>query len=173
MSATTIFETERLLLRPTNQEDAAFIYELFNTPKWLQYIGNRNLNSIEDAGRYIEQKMMPQLERLGFSNNTVIRKADGAKIGSCGLYDRQGVEGLDIGFAFLPPYEGQGYAYEAASRLMQFAREELAVSEISGITAKQNFASQKLLKKLGLEFKEEICLPGEDEKILLFKMQQV
>ncbi|WP_410488987.1 GNAT family N-acetyltransferase [Arenibacter sp. 6A1] len=30
------FETERLLLKPTTEEDADFIYELFNSPKWLR-----------------------------------------------------------------------------------------------------------------------------------------
>lgn len=169
MESLQYFETERLQLRPTNEEDAAFIFELLNTPKWLQFIGNRNINSIEEAKRYIEQKMLPQLERLGHSNNTVIRKMDGAKIGTCGLYDREGVTGLDIGFAFLPQYEGKGYGFEAANRLMKFAWEELEVQQLSGITTKENVASQKLLNKLGLQFTEEIILPGENEKVLLYK----
>ena len=29
------FETERLQLKPTAEEDAEFIFELFNTPKWI------------------------------------------------------------------------------------------------------------------------------------------
>ena len=37
------FETNRLLLRPTSITDAEFIYELLNTPKWIQYIGDRNI----------------------------------------------------------------------------------------------------------------------------------
>lgn len=169
MSSFKTFETERLYLRPINRGDAAFIFELFNTPKWLQFIGNRNLQTIVDAKAYIVNKMLPQLERLGFSNNTVVRKADGAKICTCGLYDRAGVEGLDKGFALLPQYEKQGYAYEAANRILQFAVEDLKGAEVLGITSKDNYSSQKLLKKLGLKFTEEICLPGEEEKVLLSK----
>lgn len=33
------FETERLLVQPTTEGDAAFVLELMNTPKWLLYIG--------------------------------------------------------------------------------------------------------------------------------------
>ena len=108
------FESERLIIKPTLEEDAAFIFKLFNSPKWLKNIGDRNITSPDMAKDYILTKMQPQLERLGFSNYTLIRKMDHVKIGCCGLYDREGLEGIDIGFAFLPEYEGKGYAYEAA-----------------------------------------------------------
>ncbi|MCC8360329.1 GNAT family N-acetyltransferase [Salinimicrobium sediminilitoris] len=170
MDLSRIFETERLILRPTTTEDAAFIYELLNTPKWLQFIGDRNITSVEEAEQYIIDKMLPQLERLGFSNNCVIRKEDGAKIGTCGLYDREGVEGLDIGFAFLPQYENKGYGFEAASRIMKFALEELEVRTVAGITSRENLASQKLLKKLGMKFSGEINYQDDQEKSFLFRL---
>lgn len=37
------FETERLRLQPTSEEDAEFIFELVNTPKWIANIGDRLL----------------------------------------------------------------------------------------------------------------------------------
>lgn len=75
------FETERLVVKPTVEEDAEFIFELLNSPNWLKYIGTRNIASIESAREYIKFKMLPQLERLGFGNYTVIRKSDQAKTG--------------------------------------------------------------------------------------------
>lgn len=164
------FDTKRLHLRPTVPEDASFIYELLNSPKWLQYIGDRNVKTIKAAKEYIEVKMMPQLKRLGFGNYTVIRKFDGVKIGSCGLYDREGLKGVDIGFAFLPSYEGQGYGFEAANQIMQAAIHEFDLKEIKGITSKENIASQKLLKKIGLSFDKMITLPDDNEEIMLFRL---
>lgn len=87
MNRSNTFKTERLIIRPTSIDDAAFINELLNSPKWKQYIGDRNINSVGDASAYIINKMLPQLEKLGYSNNTVIRKSDGKKIGTCGLYN--------------------------------------------------------------------------------------
>lgn len=49
------------------------------------------------------------------NSNTVIRKLDNVKIGTCGLYDREGIDGVDIGFAFLPEYEKKGFAFENAN----------------------------------------------------------
>ncbi|MBL7750575.1 MAG: hypothetical protein JNN29_04285, partial [Chitinophagaceae bacterium] len=63
------FETDRLIIRPTVEEDAAFILELLNTPKWIQFVGDRKVHTEADAQNYIRIKMMPQLERLGYSNN--------------------------------------------------------------------------------------------------------
>lgn len=166
------FETHRLILRPTYPEDGAFIFELLNTPKWLKYIGDRNVRSVEDGRKYILVKMIPQLERLGFSNYTIIRKEDKIKIGTCGLYDREGLEGVDIGFAFLPEYEKQGYAFEAANRLKKAAFEVFDLSQINAITLKTNLDSQKLLEKLGMKFDSIVTLPGEDDELMLYKLKR-
>lgn len=162
------FETERLILKPTSEKDAEFVYQILNTPKWIQYIGERNVKTIELAKEYIKNKMTPQLERLGYSNYTMIRKLDNVKIGSCGLYDRDGLKGIDIGFALLPEYENKGYAFEAADKLKNIAFNEFDISEISAITTKDNISSQKLLEKLGLKLIGTTKVPGDEEELLLY-----
>lgn len=163
-----IFETERLILRPTTEIDTSFIFELLNTPKWIKYIGDRNIKTFKDAEAYIKNKMMPQLEKLGFSNNTIIRKSDGVKIGTCGLYDREGIDGVDIGFAFLPEFEKKGYAFESTNKLKEIAINDFNISKISAITLKENIDSQNLLIKLGLHFEKIVKLPNDKVELLLF-----
>ncbi len=165
------FETERLLLKATNVEDTSFILELMNTPKWIKNIGDRNIRTEEDAKNYINEKMRPQQQRLGFSNYTIIRKSDQAKMGTCGLYDREGLEGIDIGFAFLPAYEKQGFAFEAANKLKDLAFKEFGIKLIKAITSKENLASQKLLEKLGLTLVGTTKLPNDEEELLLYKIE--
>jgi len=165
------FETERLILRPSGLEDADLVLELLNTPKWLQFIGDRNVKTLEEARSYIETRMLPQLERLGYSNYTLVRKSDGTLIGTCGLYDREGLEGIDIGFALLPQFEGRGYGFEAAERIKKVAFEDFAIEQLQGITTKENIVSQKLLKKLGFNLVGTTRLPNEKEDLFLFKTQ--
>ena len=170
MSKFKIFETDRLILKPTSEGDAEFILELLNTPKWLKYIGDRNVKSIDDAKGYIKTKMLPQLERLGYSSYTLIRKSDNNKIGGCGLYDREGLDGIDIGFAFLPEFEKKGYAFESAKKLINIAFNEFGISEVNAITTEDNISSQNLLEKLGLKLHGKTKLPDENEELLLFKI---
>ena len=164
------FTTERLILKPTTIDDGEFLFTLMNTPKWLKYIGDRNISSIEEAERYIETRILPQLKRLGFSNYTLIRKNDGVKLGSCGLYDREGVTGIDIGFAILPEYERMGYIREATERLKQAAFEEFSLKEIKAITTKDNFASQKILQIIGMQPSGTTKLPGDEEELLCYSL---
>lgn len=162
------FESKRLWIRPTTEEDAELIYQLMNTPKFIQFVGDRHIHSIEDAEKYIQVKMLPQLHSLGFSNYSLITKIDGKKIGTCGLYNREGLDGVDIGFGLLPEFEGLGYGYESASTLMKAAFEDFGIEEIKAITTKDNFSSQRLLGKLGLEKIGTVRLPNEDCDLLLY-----
>ena len=163
------FSTSRLRLRPTSPVDAQLVLNLLNTPKWLRFVGDRNVHSEEEAQDYIKERMLPQLEKLGYSNYTLIRKSDDAKLGCCGLYDREGLEGVDIGFALLPEYEKQGYAFEASKELMRAAVEDFGITKIKGITSKDHFASQKLLQKLGMICSGTVVLPDEEEELLVFE----
>ena len=166
------FTTQRLSIQPTSEEDAILIYELMNTPKFIQFVGNRNIQSIEEARAYIRKKMLPQLHSLGYSNYTIIRKEDNKKLGACGLYNREGLDGIDIGFGLLPQYEGKGYAFEASQRILKAAIEDFKIKSIKSITSKENLGSQALLKKLGFRVSGSITLPGETEELILFTNTQ-
>lgn len=164
------YETERLILKPTDTEDSEFIFKIMNTPKYYQYIGDRNIRTLEDAENYIIQKIYPQYEKMGFGNYTVILKSDSSKIGFCGIYVRPNLETPDIGFAFFEEYEGKGYAYEASSLLKQLAKDEFGLKKLGGITVEYNHSSRKLLEKLGLEFQKKFFMEGDPEELLYYEL---
>lgn len=162
-------ETERLLLRPTSEEDAAFLFYLMNSPKWLKYIGNREITSFEKARNYILQRIRPQ-QQPGFGSFTVIRKTDHKKMGTCGLYRREGLPAPDIGFAFLPRFEHKGYAFEAAQKILETGFEVYQLEQVFAITMPENSSSQGLLKKLGLNQDGMFQLPGDPAASCLFRL---
>ena len=98
--------TDRLNLKLASMEDAPFFLELYNTPTFIQFIGDKNLRSLEDARSYVQNRFLPQIERLGYGNYLIIRKEDGAKIGSVGIFEREGLDVQDIGFSFLEEFLG-------------------------------------------------------------------
>lgn len=162
-------ETERLLIRPTIIEDAPFLYELMNSPKWIQFIGDQKMDTVDKVKTYIEEKMQPQFIKLGFTNNTLILKESNEKIGICGLYCRENsLDELELGFALLPEFEQKGFGSESAARLIEFGFTQLFTKRISAITNFYNLDSQKLLLKLGFSFvKDEIEDSGEEVKIYI------
>jgi Acetyltransferases, including N-acetylases of ribosomal proteins len=164
------FETERLKLHAVTKADAPHQLAIMNTPKWLKNIGDRKVYTVEEAEKYIAKKITPQFNRLGFGNYKVIRKSDGKFLGNCGLYDRPELEGVDIGFAFLPHYEKKGYAFESAQKLKEEAFSTFGIKTISAITIPSNLSSQKLLEKLGLSFVKMIRLPNDDEELMFYQI---
>lgn len=161
-------QTERLFIRPTTVADAPFLYRLMNTPGWLQYIGDRNIHSVELARSYIQQKIEPQQQRLGYGGYTLYQRSDCTRIGVCGLYDREGLDGVDIGFALLPEYMGQGYAWEAARCLKDSAAAMFGLQRLLGVTRPDNQASQRLLERLGMQRSGVIQLSPDDSPLWLY-----
>jgi RimJ/RimL family protein N-acetyltransferase len=156
-----ILETERLVLRRLSSNDAEFILELLNQPSFLRYIGDKGVRTTEDAARYIQTGPIASYERFGFGLYLVELKETGVPIGMCGLLKRDMLPDADVGFAFLPDYWSQGYAFEAASGVMSYGREVLGLQRIVAITSLDNDASIRLLEKIGLKF-EGLIKPSEE-----------
>lgn len=164
------FSTQRLCIKKTSLIDAPFMLNLMNTPKYLKYIGDRKITSIALAESFINTKIIEPFKVYGYSNYTVFNKETNNKMGVCGLYHRDGVQGVDLGFGFLPEYEKKGYAFEAASALLKIAEDKLHLKVINAITHLENEASKKLLLKLGFNYISNIKLPNDKEEVALFTL---
>lgn len=164
----TILETERLTLRPLTIEDAELILELLNEPAFIQNIADRGVRTIEDARKYILDGPVASYERFGYGAYRVALKESDVPIGMCGLFKRDSLEDPDVGFAFLSRFWSKGYAFEAASAVMTYAREVLGIPRIVAITAPHNEASMRVLGKLGLKFAGMVRLTGEEAESRLF-----
>jgi RimJ/RimL family protein N-acetyltransferase len=70
----------------------------------------------------------------------------------------------------LPNFERQGYAFEAASKLIEAAATEFELRSIKAITLAENMDSRKLLEKLGLTYQETIRLPGDDQDVMVYQV---
>jgi RimJ/RimL family protein N-acetyltransferase len=158
-----VLETDRLIIRWLTVEDAAFIFELVNDPSWLRFIGDRGVRTLEDARNYILKGPVEMCGRLGFGLYLVELKDEGVPIGTCGLIKRDSLKDVDIGFAFLPSFRGQGYAYEAASAVLAYGRNTLGLARIVAIVSPGNERSIKLLEKLGFQFEQKVRLSERDE----------
>lgn len=163
-----VLETARLALRRLSTDDADFILELLNQSSFLRYIGDKGVRNANDAIRYIQTGPIASYERFGFGLYLVELKETGASIGMCGLLKRDSLPDVDVGFAFLPDYWSQGFAFESAAAVMNYGREALGLRRIVAITSLDNDASIKLLEKLGLRFEGLIKLSEDQTEVKLF-----
>lgn len=148
----SLLETQRLIVRELNVDDAQFILTLLNEPSFLRYIGDKKVRNLDDARRYILDGPVASYERHGFGLCLVALKDSHTQIGMCGLLKREDLPDPDIGFAFLPAFWNKGYAFEVAAAVLKDARERLKLDRILAIVNPDNDASIKLLQKLGFKF---------------------
>jgi ribosomal-protein-alanine N-acetyltransferase len=156
-----ILETDRLTLKHVALTDAPFIIELLNTKGWLKYIGDRNVKTLADAENYIANGPLKSYTENGYGPFKIISKLHNTPIGICGFYKREFLENPDVGYALLPGYEGKGYAYEALTAIIDYAR-VLNFSELMAFTMMDNLASVKLLKKAGFGYVKQMTDKGQE-----------
>ncbi len=164
-------DTARLRLRPLAVADAPFILALVNDPDWLRHIGDKGVRTLDDARRFIVDGPMAMVARHGFGLQAVELHDGAVPIGLCGLIKRDTLADVDLGFAFLPAYRGQGYAREAATATLAYARDVLGLRRIVAITSLDNADSGKLLERIGMRFEALIQPTADGETLRLFATQ--
>lgn len=165
-----ILETERLLLRHLNDDDAEFMLELLNDPSFIENIGDRKIRDLDGAKAYIRNGPAASYVKNGFGLYLVQVKETRESIGMCGLIKRDQLKDVDIGYAFLPRYWSKGYAIESALAVKEHARAEIGLKRIVAIVDPRNGGSIRVLEKLGMTFEKMVKLAADDIELKLFSV---
>ena len=168
MSPDFLMKTERLQLRPVTLEDADLMLAIWNDPAFVRFVGDRGVRTLEQSVKALEDGAMRLFKEYGFGPYRVSLRSDDSAVGICGIFAREGMIEPDIGFSVLPEYCRCGYAYEAATAVVNYARENLKLPKLTAIVSPDNAASVGLIKKLGLQFERMLRLPGEEKDISLY-----
>lgn len=141
-------ETERLTIVPITRSDGSFMLELVNSSSWLQYIGDRNINDEQAANTYIDSIR----SNTNYHYHVIRLKERKYPIGLVTFILRKEQRFPDIGYALLPKYEKQGYAFEAVNKYLHEILSEPQFDKVIAITLSNNHNSIRLLKRVGLSF---------------------
>jgi [ribosomal protein S5]-alanine N-acetyltransferase len=164
----SVLASERLDLREFELSDDEFVLRLLNDASFLQFIGDKGVRTHADAREYIAKGPQESYRRFGFGLYRVCLLADRTPIGMCGLVKREGLEDVDVGFAFLSEHRSKGYATEAAAAVLEYAKRRLHLKRIVAIASPGNHASIAVLERIGLKFERMVRLPADTRDLKLF-----
>lgn len=153
----TSLSGNRIQLMQLLPADDAFMLELMNTPGWLRFIGDRNIRTLSDAHKYIEN-VLSDKEILIWK---IKHLESNTLLGIVTFIKRNYLDYPDIGFALLPGYCGQGFAFEASQILLTYIRNTHSTTKVLATTLADNASSVKLLIKLGMQFEKSINVNTE------------
>lgn len=141
-----IYETERLLLRESTEEDAEAFWKLYEDADCQAYLEQPPAQTLEQYRQYIKKYQNGQYAFFEYGMWSVVEKKSGMVIGRVGLEERE--EQVALGYALLPEFRKKGYALEASIAALQYAKECAYADEIYIFIDKHNVASQKMAQIL-------------------------
>lgn len=140
-----ILQTNRLKLRPISIHDAEFMLKLLNCPGFIRFIGDRQVRTMESCKAYIEN----MLANPNITYWVIQLNQNETPVGVVTWVKRDFLPVPDLGYALLPEFEGNGYAFEASKAWLAYQKKEN--ESVLAICQADNSASIMLLKKLAFE----------------------
>jgi ribosomal-protein-alanine N-acetyltransferase len=166
-----MIETERLVIRPAQMEDAQLLFNLNADPEVIRYTGDSSFKTFLEAQALIREKMMMQFEKYKMGRFMVFLK-EGPFLGWCGLKFFPETNEVDLGFRFIKSQWGKGYATESSRAILKYGFQTLQIKRIIAKAMPENVNSIKVMHKLGMNFRGYLHDPTDPQPFILFDMIQ-
>lgn len=157
-------ESSRLYLRRTVIADVDSLYhEVFSDRDVVKYTFGRDVDNLEQATAYVERHCNFD-GQLGVS--TLVERETTRVIGLGGVLecDYLGRRDYEFGFILGKNHWGKGYATEIGHAQIDFIDEHLKADRVIALASKDNSASIKTLKKLGLSYLKTVRTEGRGDR---------
>jgi RimJ/RimL family protein N-acetyltransferase len=165
-----ILETDRLILRRMLPEDLDHLFALYSDQETRQYFPEGTL-TYDETKEELEWFLNGHPEHPELGLWATIHKETNQFIGRCGLlpWTIDGRAEVEVAYLIDKAYWRQGLGTEAAEAIARYAFEQLHLPRLICLIDKNNQASQKVARNIGMTFEKE----GVDEvgPYLLYSMQ--
>jgi [ribosomal protein S5]-alanine N-acetyltransferase len=142
-------QTERLLLRVLEPEDADALYAVLGDPVTMSHYPEPwSLVGVHEL--IAAHRTLYETARIGWF--AMVLRETGKLIGDCGIsfQNIDGVAEFEIGYHTRRDFWGKGYASEAAQEVKRYGFEELGFRKICSYMAADHLASRRVAEKNGM-----------------------
>jgi ribosomal-protein-alanine N-acetyltransferase len=149
------FQTNRCILKKVSHDYDQVMFDLSSDPDVMKFIREPD-QEIEQSRNSIQKTMDYQERENDFGLWFVFEKETSEPIGFVLLLhiELNPNNPVEVGYRLHKKFWGKGIATELASCMKNYAK-ELGLKSLCGITIEPNIGSQKVLKKIGMQYKEQ------------------
>lgn len=144
-------ETERLILRATEESDLKTLWEILCISEVNKYYLTSKLNSDWELELPWQMKKLERAKNNDVFCWSIVLKEGNKCIGQ--ITAQEGNAGAldirDIGWFINPKFQRNGYAYEVASAIIDYMFDQVDINAFETCAAICNPASWRLMEKLG------------------------
>jgi Acetyltransferases, including N-acetylases of ribosomal proteins len=152
-----VIETNRLILRATEEQDLEILFNILKIPEVNKYYLTSKIGeSFEEEFPWQMKKLKRAKDKDVFQWSIVI-KDNNKCIGQISVQESKDNPSdiRDIGWFIDPSEQRKGYAFEAAENVIKYMFNDVEIKGIITSSAVHNPASFKLMEKLGFIRKNE------------------
>ena len=142
-------ETSRLRLQPCRIEDIERTHALWTEERVRRFLFDDRVVSEAEARSFIDASLA-NFERHGYGLWLILARDTNHLVGFAGLL-RLEEDAPNLIYGIHPDFEGEGYATEAAGRVLRYALESLALSKVKADVDEPNVESVRVLEKLNMK----------------------
>ncbi|WP_412986498.1 GNAT family N-acetyltransferase [Pontimicrobium sp. IMCC45349] len=151
----TVLQTERLILRALQMEDADAVFSLRSNPEVNKYIGRPEAQNKNEGKQFVE-KIQQSITNNAVFYWVISLKESHDLIGSICLWNFNNNKTVaETGYELLPEFHGKGIMTEALKCVLDFAFTRLNIQTIEAFTHKDNLSSTRLLVGQGFVLDEQ------------------
>lgn len=161
-----IIETERLVLRPFKENDAADLYEYLKAPE-VHCFEDMKITSMTQAAEEVKKRaededyyLAVELKDTGKVIGEIFAHAEAADP------THEDMDTFSPCWMFHSEYKGKGYGYETAHAYLDYLFHDCGARRVYMYTEDYNIACQKLCEKLGARqeglFKEFVSFINDE-----------
>lgn len=152
MTMTVIIETERLILRTWEKEDAEAYFKINQDPKVTEFL--RGPLTMEQVNDFISAANS-HADKHGYTLWAACLKSTGELIGFIGLnytdWKSHFTPAIEVGWRLGSQFWGKGYATEGAKASLYYGFKKCGIKEIVSFTVPANVRSLRVMEKIGLK----------------------
>ncbi len=149
-----VLSSQRLTLRPLADKDCESLFAIYGDPEVMRYASDPAFADLATVRQMLDSvaRLLQQGESLEWG---VVIADSGNLIGTCGLHSFDANhQTAEVGCMLARAAWGQGYMYEALSRLLTFARDDLGLQQLQADIDAPNQRSINLFTRMGFQWWE-------------------
>ncbi|AWE07517.1 N-acetyltransferase [Lysinibacillus sp. 2017] len=159
--------TKRLRFERYDMSDLQNVIQLVTNPEIMKYIGDGNVKDETYAVQLIERMQQQYKNFDDYGLHKLIHKDTGAFIGHAGIVAQiiDDAFELELGYWIEQEFWGNGYAFEAAQALANYANKEMWLERYVSAIQVGNEASKAIALKNGMAIEKIIKMEGKQVEI--------
>ncbi|WP_445637451.1 N-acetyltransferase domain-containing protein [Nostoc sp. DSM 114161] len=166
---TLILETQRLLLKPILQNGLNTLHAIFIDSYVRRYLCDDKILPLEQVEEMVRESQN-NFEEKRYGLWFIETKNEQEIIGFVGLWTFFDEQQPQLVYALLPKATKQGYATEAATKILEYSFDELNYKYLVASCDRPNLESQKLVEIIGTIEVDEKIINGNP--LVFFKIEK-